>query len=243
MAIYFISDFHLGSDSREAEKRKFDLFCTFVQQCRHDMDRLIVLGDMFDFWFEYRHLIPKRNLHLLFKMHELVRAGVSISYLAGNHDHWMDDFLDQELGIELVPDRLEIDTPHGKLLAVHGDGLAKPDWSYRLLKRILRNRVNIGFYRLLPPVVAFGVAHLAARRSRRRSSHRAPETFIDGYIDYAKEKFAEGYYALVCGHTHHPEIRDIDGHYYVNSGDWIRHYSYVRFDGDRFELKYMEKQS
>lgn len=242
MAIYFISDFHLGEGEPEAERRKVELFRQFIEQAVGDMEHLVVLGDMFDFWFEYRHLIPKRNLHLLFKLSELTSNGTSVSYIAGNHDLWMDDFLEEEMGIELCRDQLVIDTPRGKILAMHGDGVAKSDRGYRLFKRILRSRVNIALYRLLPPALAYNLAHSTSHKSRQRSAHKPVDSFIGEYISFAEEKFAEGFFAFVCGHTHHPEVRKIGENYYVNSGDWIRNFSYIKFDGSKFTLHYMTEQ-
>lgn len=238
MAVYFVSDFHLGEGDASADATKAGLFRRFLDIRGDDMQRLIILGDLFDFWFEYRHLIPKHNLRMLYWLGDLVTAGVEVSYVAGNHDHWMGDFLPRELGIRLLREKVEIETPKGKILAMHGDGVVKSDHGYRLLRRILRNRFNVALYRLLPPTLAFSLAKGAARMSRSRSGSRPPESFMDGYLDFAKGKFQDGYFAFVCGHTHHPELRRMGDHFYVNSGDWIKHFSFVRYAGEEFSLEY-----
>ncbi len=243
MAIYFVSDFHLGEGDREKEQLKVDRFHQFLEETTGDMEHLVILGDMFEFWFEYRHLIPKKNLHLLFELHDLVRRGVRVSYIAGNHDYWMDDFLQRELGIEMCRDKLEIATQRGAILAMHGDGLAKSDWLYRRLKAILRSRTSIALYRLLPPSLAYALAYRMARRSRQHTDKHLPERFLNQYRDYARERLAEGYFAFICGHTHRPEISRIGECYYLNSGDWFDNFSYIRFDGREFELHYLPTDS
>lgn len=236
MAIYFLSDFHLGEGDRPSEARKLRLFEKFLELHLDDMEHLVVLGDLFDFWFEYRHLIPKHHLHILFRLAELVKAGIRVSYIAGNHDHWMGNFLSSELGITIIRAKLEIETDAGKILAMHGDGLAKSDRGYRVLKKILRNRFCVGLYKLLPPNLAYWLAHGAARSSRLHNSQRPSDGFRREYREFAVQKLREGYFAFICGHTHYPELEKIDDSYYVNSGDWITHFSYVRFSEGKFEL-------
>jgi UDP-2,3-diacylglucosamine hydrolase len=239
MAIYFISDFHLGEGLEKQERAKLTRFDLFLERTGDDLEHLIILGDLFDFWFEYKHLIPKRHLQILFKLRSLVDAGIPVSYVAGNHDHWMGDFLPQEMKIDLHRDLMEIDTPRGKILAMHGDGLAKSDWKYRLLKSILRNRLCIALYKLLPPTLAFNLAHRTSRKSREHTSQRHPNSFLEEDVAYAQRRFAEGYHAFICGHTNHPDISPIGDNYYVNTGDWIENFSYVRYDDGKFELGYL----
>jgi UDP-2,3-diacylglucosamine hydrolase len=236
MAIYFVSDFHLGGDTAVVEKRKREMFESFLKRMEGDLQHLVILGDMFDFWFEYRHLIPKHNLHLLFLLGELVQAGAKVSYITGNHDHWVGDFLSGELGIDVVGDSLELDTDRGPILAMHGDGLAKSDWKYRVLKNILRNRVCIALYRLLPPALAYALAHRASRSSRRHTSKRPRDQVVADYRDYAINQLSGGYFAFICGHVHRPHLEQIDGKYFANAGDWISHFSFVRYDDGHFEL-------
>jgi UDP-2,3-diacylglucosamine hydrolase len=238
MATYFVSDFHFGEADSRQESRKYDRFCSFLAQRQSDIEHLVILGDLFDFWFEYHHLLPKHHLPILFGLRDLVRGGVRVSYVCGNHDFWMGDFMEMELGIKLIRDRLVIETPEGKILALHGDGIAPSDWKYRILKSILRNRVNIALYRLLPPGLAYSLALGVSRRSRGHTAQRPKESFVEEYIDYARARIAEGYHALICGHIHLPEIRKIDDGFYVNSGDWLSHFSYVRYDRGDFEIGY-----
>ncbi|MFH2055316.1 MAG: UDP-2,3-diacylglucosamine diphosphatase [bacterium] len=243
MAIYFLSDFHLGEGDAATEARKLERFKEFISRSRADLEHLVLLGDLFDFWFEYRHLIPKRNLQLLFLLRDLLASGVPITYVTGNHDHWIGDFLSVELGIEVVGDRLELDTGAGKILAMHGDGLAKSDWKYRLLKKVLRNRVCIALYKLLPPSLAYWLAYGAAQSSRRHTAKRPRDRFLEEYREYGRQMLAGDYCAFICGHTHHPELLRFGEKYFLNTGDWISHFSYIRFADGEFQLLSMLDQT
>lgn len=236
MATYFVSDFHLGESNNDRDRRKLELFDGFLQRVASDLTHLVVLGDLYDFWFEYRYLIPKHNLSILFKLRELTRRGVKVSYICGNHDFWLGDFMESELGFEVATDRLVLDTPRGKVLALHGDGIAPSDYKYRMLKRILRNRAGIALYRQLPTTLAYKLALGVSGGSRQYGERKPSEPFIAEYHDFARKCFAEGYYAVICGHIHWPELVDIQGRYYVNCGDWLTYFSYVRLEDGRFEL-------
>ncbi len=238
MATYFVSDFHLGESDPERDREKYRRFCDLLVQIKADLDHLVILGDMFDFWFEYRHLIPKHHQDVLCRLRDLVSEGVRVTYVCGNHDFWMGEFFDSELGIGLVRDDFTIDSARGKVLVLHGDGIAPSDWKYRILKRILRNRLNIFLYSQLPPSLAYNLALGVSRRSRGHTQKRPKDSFVEECVQFARAKVSEGYFAVVCGHIHLPEIREIGGGYYVNSGDWLTNFSYVRFDGSEFTLGY-----
>lgn len=240
MATYFVSDFHLGESDSDRDQKKLSVFDRFLAQIGNDLDHLVVLGDLFDFWFEYRHLIPKRHLPVLFRLRELTTAGIKVTYVCGNHDFWVGDFMESELGFRVVRDEFVLESAGGRVLVLHGDGVAPSDWKYRILKRVLRNRVNIALYRLLPPGLAYRLALAVSHRSRGHTSMRPKASFVEEYVQFAQRKHAEGFAAVVCGHIHHPEIRRLGSNFYVNTGDWLDHFSYVRFDGAAFSLEYVK---
>ncbi len=236
MATYFVSDFHLGESTNDRDRRKLELFTKFLQRTAGDLTHLVILGDLYDFWFEYRYLIPKHNLSILFKLRELTQSGRKVSYICGNHDFWLGDFMQTELGFEVTADRLVLDSPRGKILALHGDGIAPSDYKYRLLKRVLRNRVGIALYRQLPTTLAYSLALGVSGGSRHYGEQKPSEKFIAEYHDFARKCFAEGYHAVICGHIHWPEIVELKGNYYINCGDWLEYFSYVRLENGNFEL-------
>jgi UDP-2,3-diacylglucosamine hydrolase len=236
MATYFVSDFHLGSRSAEIEQKTVGLLCAFLRQHRGDLEHLVILGDLFDFWFEYRNLVPKGNLELLFWLKQLVDEGVVVSYVCGNHDFWLGDFMTKHLGFAVYNNELVLENGERRVLVLHGDGVAPSDWKYRILKRILRNRLNAALYRLLPPSFAFWLAHKVSGRSRRYGDQSPREGFLREYYEYSRQRHTEGYSAVICGHLHYPEIQEFDSGFYVNCGDWLSHNSVVRWDGSKFEL-------
>ncbi len=236
MATYFVSDFHLGESTDDRDRRKLELFDRFLRRVAGDLSHLVILGDLYDFWFEYRYLIPKHNLSILFRLRELTQSGLKVSYICGNHDFWLGDFMQTELGFEVAADRLVLDSPKGKILALHGDGIAPSDYKYRLLKRVLRNRVGIALYRQLPTTFAYKLALGVSGGSRHYGEQKPSEKFVAEYHDFARKCFAEGYRAVICGHIHWPELVEIQGNYYINCGDWLNYFSYVRLENGNFEL-------
>ncbi len=239
MAMYIFSDAHLGSGSAELEARKVEKIRELFERVKADGDRLVILGDLFDFWFEYKHAIPKDHHQVLFMLTELVNRGVHVDYISGNHDFWMDDFFAEHIGVYLHRDSLDITYDKQRLHLIHGDGLAKGDGGYRLLKRILRNPVNIWLYRKLPPDWAIPLAKKVSGSSREYTSRR-DHTFARDYEAYAKVKLGEGYDAVVIGHLHIPVFETYTNGTYVNTGDFIHHFSYARLKDGILTLEFLK---
>ena len=235
MAVYIFSDAHLGgcSASEEATKRaKLEqLFC----KVESDASRLIILGDLFDFWFEYRHTIPKGYHWILSRLFELREKGINIDYVSGNHDFWMGDFFQTELGITVHRDMLDTDIDGRRVHLIHGDGLAKSDWGYGILKRILRNRFNIWLYLKIPSDWAYSLALKVSRGSRAHTSVR-DKIFVAEYDQYAIGKLNQGFAAVFIAHLHQPIRVDRENGVYINTGDFISHFSFVRIENSRTEL-------
>ncbi len=237
MALYIFSDAHLGADPPEKEAIKVSKIAALFELVKDDGDRLVILGDLFDFWFEYRHAIPKEHHDVLFMLSDLVRHGVKIDYVSGNHDFWMGDFFARQMGITLHRDALDLEYDGKRLHLIHGDGLARADRSYRLLKRILRHRVNVWLYRKLPPDWAMPLAKRVSGSSRRYTSRR-DQTFAADYEMYAKERLvSSGYDIVAIGHLHIPVMKSFGGRVYINTGDFIEHFTYAKLSGGEIRLE------
>jgi len=239
VALYIFSDAHLGAHSPEKEslkKQKIVELCTLV---KNDGDRLIILGDLFDFWFEYKYTVPKEHYQILFQLSELIKHGVKIDYVSGNHDFWMDDFFEKQMGFGLHRDMLDIDYDGKKIHLIHGDGLAQEDRGYRFLKRIFRNRFNIWLYRKLPPDWAFPLARKVSGKSREHTAQRDSQ-FLNDYKQYAQGKLKSGFDVVVLGHLHIPSLERFDNGIYINSGDFIEHFSYVKIAGGQVTLEFLK---
>ncbi len=234
-ALYIFSDAHLGSASEEKENRKVANIRRLFEIVKADGDRLVILGDLFDFWFEYKHAIPKEHHETLVLLTELVQHGVKVDYVSGNHDFWMDDFFENHIGLSVHRDCLDLEYDGLRLHMIHGDGLAPGDRGYRLLKRVLRNRFNIWLYRKLPPDWAIPLAKAVSGSSREYTSRR-DHTFAADYEKYAREKLESGFNIVAIGHLHIPVRKEFPEGIYINTGDFIHHFTYARLENGQVSL-------
>ena len=170
---------------------------------------------------------------------DLVHRGIRIDYVSGNHDFWLGDFFSEYMQIEVYRDSFECTYEGKRIHFVHGDGLARADRGYRFLKRVLRNPVNIWLYRKLPPDWAIPLAKFVSGTSRKHTSHRE-YTFAPDYEMYARQKLADGFDIVAIGHLHLPILKEFDDGHYVNSGDFIEHFSYVRLANGKLSLELIE---
>lgn len=233
--VYFFSDAHLGAETQQEEKLKEKNLLAFLGQVKEDGDYLYILGDLFEFWFEYRNVMPKEHFDVLIKLKELAQKGVKTSYVAGNHDFWLGDFLPEQIGIQVSREPISAEHQGKRILLIHGDGLSKKDRGYRILKRILRNRTNMWLYRQLPPDLGIPLAKKVASLSRSHTSRK--EYQFDDYLNFAREKIEQGYDAVVMGHTHCPLMKDLGKGIYLNVGDWIENFTYGKLKGGKFFLE------
>jgi UDP-2,3-diacylglucosamine hydrolase len=238
MALYIFSDAHLGSGSAELEARKVAHIAELAELVKRDGDRLVILGDLFDFWFEYKCAIPKEHTDTLFLLRDLVRRGIRVDYVSGNHDFWMDDYFEKHIGVNVHRDRLDFEYAGRRLHLLHGDGLSPKDRGYRIMKRILRSRFNVWLYRKLPPDWAIPLAKAVSRSSRGYNSRR-DHTFLPDYERYAAGILEGEFDIVVIGHLHVPLCKQLDGGTYINTGDFIHHFSYAVVDGDGARLCYL----
>lgn len=225
---FFFSDAHLGAphSSNDAERRRRVLeFLDYVKSCGQG---LFIVGDLFDFWFEYRHAILNRHFAVLAKLHELCAGGLPVDYLAGNHDMWAGDFLREQVGLNIHHEGLGRELCGYKCFITHGDGTAKRDGGYRLLKRIMKHPVNVFLYRMLSPDLGVPLANYMSGSSRKykERDHRWDRE----YREYGLSKLAEGYDVFLMGHTHKPKWERIENKVLINLGDWMRHFTYCRLD-------------
>jgi len=231
----FLSDAHLGTG--DDDKKRENVLIDFLSKEINEKVVLFIIGDLFDFWFEYKNAIPKGHYRLIAKLIELVNSGTKIYYIAGNHDFWTGNFFKREIGIEFHSEALKVEIYGKKLYIAHGDGIKRKDWGYRLLKKIFRNRINIFLYRWLHPDFGIPFAKMISKASRDYSTERDYGSDLE-YFEFAKKKFKEGFDAVILAHTHRPYFKKVDSKYYVNIGDWLVNFSYLEINKDKFQLKY-----
>jgi UDP-2,3-diacylglucosamine hydrolase len=225
-AVYFLSDAHLGGESKSRERSREARLHRFLTHVASNGTALYVVGDLFDFWFEYRTAIPRRHFETLAALRDLRRAGIEIHYLTGNHDFWLGPFLSEELGLITHQGPVSFESQGRRVWLHHGDGLVGGDLGYRVLKRLLRNPLSIGLYRWIHPDWGIPLAHFFSNLSRD-SRRRGP---FDGdrlWREIAEPRFAEGYDTVLVGHFHHVHQRREGRRAFFVLGDWIEHFTYV----------------
>ena len=233
---YFISDAHLGLGTKEEERAKEQRLIGFLDTILKDASQLFIVGDLFDAWFEYRTVIPKGFHRLLTKLNDLTKRNITVHYLAGNHDYWIRDYFRDELGIKTYHDAFEITIDGKRIFIHHGDGLAGNDTGYKILKKILRNPLNIWLYSWLHPDIGIALARSSSKKSRHYTSTKQYGE-EDGMIALATRKIEQGFDIVMMGHRHEPVCKQIGKGTYINLGDWITHNTYAEMEHGRVELK------
>jgi UDP-2,3-diacylglucosamine hydrolase len=246
--IYFASDFHLGSPDPVRSREREDTIVRWLDSIKGSASEIFLMGDIFDFWFEYKHAIPRGFTRFNGKLAELADAGIKITFFKGNHDMWMFGYFEQELGVSIVSDDLVLERGGRKFYLHHGDGLGPGDRKYKFLKRIFRSGLCQWLFARLHPNVGIGIAKAWSRGSRLSRSKQ--ERFLgeqqEWLIVYSKEVLQKNHFDyFVFGHRHLPLDIPLEGvngkkSRYVNLGEWINFRSYAIFDGNELELCYFE---
>jgi UDP-2,3-diacylglucosamine hydrolase len=243
-SVYFISDIHLKLDNSERTKEVRSKVIEFLKTLPEDTKRVVLAGDIFDFWYEWYFVIPAFHFDLFYVLRSLIDRGIKVSYLAGNHDFYLGRYLSEEIGIECINDSLTFEESGKKFWIYHGDGIAASDGGYRFLKKILRSKTcNFLFRTLIPPDLGVLIAKITSGTSRKHRNKNRLKLKKGEYIEFAESKISEGYDFVIIGHRHYPEILETKGGVYLNTGDWMKHFSYGYFDGQNLKLEtYNEKQ-
>jgi UDP-2,3-diacylglucosamine hydrolase len=233
---FFMSDCHLGLEGKPDEREREARVIRFLDSLDPRTDELTIVGDLFDFWFGYRHAIPRGGFAVLASLHGLRRAGVPITFVGGNHDFWALPFLRDELGIETVDGILTRPLQGRSFFIAHGDGMGSGDRGYKVLKHVLRSPVAIALYRLIHPDLGIRLATASSHMSRE---HQAPEAYLVErlYREVAQPAFAAGHDVVVLGHVHLPTLREEDGKTMVILGDWVASNTYLRVESGELHLE------
>ncbi len=236
---YFITDSHLGS-GKDSRKRENDMVA-WLTLVEHDAERIIMLGDIFDFWFTYRHAVPRGYVRLLGKMAQMSDNGVEFHFFIGNHDMWLFDYLEKEIGVIMHRDPEEMVIGDKLFLIGHGDGIGDYDRRYNFIKKIFRNRFNQWLFAGIHPNIGFPIANRWSSNSRRKHSSTENsylgdnrEAIFQYCLKKQQEKTDAGltlYDFFLFGHRHTPVCRPVGNALYINVGNWIENRNYAVFDG------------
>ena len=237
--IYFASDFHLGSPNLEESHKREKLIVQWLTEIDKNAKAIYLVGDIFDFWFEYKKVIPKGFVRFLGKLAELTDNGIAVHLFVGNHDLWMQDYLEKEVGIAVHHDNITIREGGKEIFIGHGDGLGKGDYFYKFLRKIFTSKICQWAFARLHPNLAFSLAHAWSKGSRRsgdNASFSKEKEILFGYCQ--KQQIIKPVDYYVFGHRHFPlELKVDEKATYINTGDWLQHYTYAVLDNGKLKLK------
>lgn len=244
--IFFASDFHLGAPNEEKSAEREKRIVRWLDSIKDEASEIYLLGDVFDFWFEYKRAIPKGFVRLQGKLAELSDSGIKIHWFIGNHDMWIFDYIPKELGVELHRKEITREYNGKKFMIGHGDGLGPGDRGYKFIKAVFRNKVCQWLFARLHPNFGIGIANYFSRKSRA-STGQSDATFYgeekEMLIQFCKSTLEKEHFDFfIFGHRHLVIEHQLgENAWYFNLGDWIQYNTYGVFDGEKFEILTFEK--
>ena len=240
---YFVSDTHFGAPP-DSKGREAD-FVRWLDKVKADGNKLFLLGDIFDFWFSYKHVVPRGFVRVLGKLAELADSGVEIHFFTGNHDMWVFDYLEKEIGMQVHTAPVEMEIGGKVFLMGHGDGLTKMNKSYNALKKVFASRLCQRAFAALHPWIGFSIAQKWSRSSRKNGKKRVKKQCRPSEVPvFCKAKLQEKHYDFfVFGHRHRVENEVVgDGSQYFVIGNWIDNRNYAVFGDGLFEVRDFAKE-
>ena len=240
--IFFASDFHLGVPDHASSKERERRIVSWLDQIKSEAHSIYLLGDIFDFWFEYKRAIPKGFIRLQGKLAELKDTGITIEFFTGNHDMWMFDYFPKELGIPIHRDPIVLTYQGQRLLIGHGDGLGPGDAFYKILKKFFNSSICQWLFARIHPNLGIGLAHYWSRKSRisnvkREEKFQGDENeFLLSYCKAMEKQTHHDFY--IFGHRHLPlDLPVGNNSRYFNLGEWVHFNTYAEYDGKNVTLK------
>jgi len=245
--IYFMSDSHLGVPDSQSSMQRERMLVQWLERVSADASDIFLLGDIFDFWFEYSTVVPRGFVRLLGKLADIVEKGIQVHYFTGNHDMWAFGYFESELGLRIYRQPLEIMLQGKRCYIGHGDGLGPGDHVYKLQKRIFKSRISQKLFSLIHPGFGTRLALFLSKKSRQ--SHSQDEAHLMGEDKESLIAYSKGILAIrhvdffIFGHRHYPVMLDIgQNSHFVNTGDWITKFSYAVLSGGKMELRYFGEE-
>lgn len=232
-----VADAHLG----QAAPAVTTAFAAFLASVPQPGDALLIGGDLFDFWFEYGRVIPRRHFAIVAQLHEVRSKGIPITFVGGNHDRWGGDFFTHDLNIAFYGGEAELSVAGRRAFVAHGDGLTEQHWAAKVMHRVTRHPVTIRLFRSLHPDVGFWIADKLSRHLADNTRDRAVlDRASAAQAEYAKALLARrpDLELVILGHTHRPKLEQLpDGRAYLNPGAWLDGYRYAVVTKDTVELR------
>lgn len=240
--IYFASDLHLGAPDYATSLERERRFCSWLDHIKADAEELYIVGDLFDFWFEYKRAVPRGFVRTLGKLAELSDSGIKLHFFTGNHDMWIFDYLPKEINAQLYREPITREINGKEFYIGHGDGLGPGDYGYKFIKKVFANKFCQWAFARLHPNFGIWLADGLSKSSRKKTGS-SDAVFLGPHrewlIIYCNSILEmEHFDYFVFGHRHLPLNYDLGNHSkYINLGDWLKYDTYGVFDGENFELK------
>ena len=239
--IYFASDLHLGVPNKEKSLVREKLFVQWLEEIKTDAEAIFLVGDIFDFWFEYKKAVPKGYVRLLGKLAEISDSGIPIHIFTGNHDMWLFDYLEDEINAHIYREPIEISLKGKRFFIGHGDGLGPGDNSYKLIKKIFNNKLCQWLFERIHPNLGISIAQYWSKKSRiangeKDESYHGEKEWLTQFCREKMKTIDLDFF--IFGHRHLPLEVDLGNNTtYINLGEWVNYNSYAVFDGKNLELK------
>ncbi len=233
---YFISDLHFGLLSHSEEVERELKFVKFLNSIQESAKELYILGDLFDYWFEYKKVMQKGYYRTFTALNDLVRSGIKVHYLIGNHDFMHRDFFEKEVGVKLYNEDIEVELDNKKFYLGHGDGLVKNDYGYLMLKKVFRSKFAQNLYSLIHPNLGIKIAQGTSKTSRDYTGNKDYGE-EDGLFMFAKNKIDSGFDYVILGHTHNKRVEQYKNGIYANLGTWLDKPLYGIYENGKFDLR------
>ena len=239
--IYFASDQHFGAPTPELSFPREKKFVAWLNEVKEDAEAIFLLGDLFDFWFEYKTVVPKGFVRVLGKLAEIKDSGIPIYFFIGNHDLWMNDYFEKELNIPVYREPQEFLINNKRFLIGHGDGLGPGDLGYKRMKKVFTFPLFKWMFKWLHPDLGVSLGHYMSVKNKLISGDEDAKYLGDDnewLVQYCKEKLTEKHYDyFVFGHRHLPlDIKLQENSTYINLGDWINYFTFGEFSSNGFNL-------
>ncbi len=232
---FFISDIHLGLQEKEIEVKKEKILVEFLKFAQVNCDELFIVGDLFDYWFEYKRVYQKGYYRTLTALKDVSEAGVKIHYFIGNHDFLHRDFFETEFGANLYHNPINLELNGKRFFIGHGDGMVENDTGYNILKWVMRNKFFQWMYSLIHPDWGISLAS-STSKSSRDYTERKDYGEVDGLFETAKKKIEEGFDYVIFGHLHKRVFEEFKNGKYINLGSWLDKPCYGMFKEQSFEV-------
>ncbi|WMJ75444.1 UDP-2,3-diacylglucosamine diphosphatase [Cytophagaceae bacterium ABcell3] len=239
--VYFASDFHLGIPDKETSSKREKKIVQWLCSIENDAAAIFLVGDIFDFWFEYRHTIPKGFIRLQGKLADLSDKGIPLYMFTGNHDMWMFDYFEKELDIPIIRKPVQTTINEKKFFIGHGDGLGPGDYFYKFLKQIFANKFFQRLFAFVHPGIGIGIAHAWSKKSRDKH-YKADEEFLgdkEWLFQFCKKTEKKEHHDFyIFGHRHLSLNMEVSHNSrYINLGEWLNNSNYAVFDGEDIKIE------